>query len=511
MGPKRKKKLWRWLHKWPSLVLAVFLILWAISGVILNHRHIVSTLDVDRDYLPSEHRYKNWNNAAIRGSVRIDSNLNWFYGNVGVWEIDGRDSIWKDRRNGFPAGADHHKVNCLLVAENGKRFCGTRFGLYQYDQEVLIWNVIPIPHEDRHVVDLEQVGDSLWVMTRSHLWKIPLHGIPAFEYIPIPPPEGYDNKVGLFKTLWVIHSGEIYGIAGKLLVDFVALVFVFLTISGLIYFFFPRMMKHRKKHGKSATKLAFWNKFSIKWHNKIGVWLVILLIITIFTGMFLRPPLLIAIATSRVEKIPYSVLDDGNPWYDQLRRILLDKENNTVYLATSGGIYLLETSLKSRPGFIYPQPPASVMGYNVFEKHQNGNILVGSFSGLFQWNPAKGLIFDHYTGFTHTVQSGPAMPVSSNMTTGYHQDAIGREYVFDYNMGALPLRHSKDFAKMPETISEANMPLWNIALEWHTARLLKPIIGNFYLLFIPLFGLFALMIMISGTVLWVRKYRRKSK
>jgi len=511
MGKKGRRNLMKKLHKWPSLVIAVFIILWAISGVVLNHRHLVSSLDVDRDLLPQEHRYKNWNNAAIRASVRIDSNRSWFYGNVGVWELDNRDSTWKDMRTGLPQGADHHKVNCLLMTANESFYCGTRFGLYLFEPSIPTWNEIRIPHEDRHVVDLAKRGDSIWVMTRSHLWKIPLEGAPEFTYIPVPSPEGYDNKVGLFKTLWVIHSGEIYGIAGKLLVDFVALVFVFLTISGLIYFFFPQIIKRRKKKSKPVNSMVSWNKFSIKWHNKIGIWLALILFVTIFTGMFLRPPLLIAIANGRVGKIPYSVLDDGNPWYDQLRRILIDDIDGTVYLATSEGIFSTDESFKTRPQFIYPQPPASVMGYNVFNKHRSGHILVGSFSGLYLWDPARGLIFDHYTRNAYAAEEGPGKPISDNMTSGYYIDALGKEYVFDYNLGALALGHQVSFPKMPKVISESNIPLWNVALELHTARLLKPIIGDFYILFIPLFGLSALLIIISGTVLWVRKYRRKRK
>jgi len=512
MGRKRRRKLMKKLHKWPSLIVAIFIILWAISGVILNHRYTFSSFDVDRDLLPNEHRYKNWNNASVRGSVQIDSSTIWFFGNVGVWQYDAKNAGWIDKRSGFPSGADHHKVNCLIQSSNERLFCGTRFSFYHYNSIASRWEEVIIPHHDRHVVDLAEIRDSLWVMTRSHLWKVPLEGEMTFTYAALTAPRGYDNKVGLFKTLWVIHSGEIYGIAGKLLVDFVALVFVFLTISGLIYFFFPRLMKKRKRRSMPIRKLALWNKFSIQWHNKIGIWLVIILIITTMTGMFLRPPLLIAIANDRVGKIPYSLLDDGNPWYDQLRRILYDKESGKVFLATSEGIFLMDLSLEHQPEFIYPQPPASVMGYNVFSMHHEGGILVGSFSGIYRWNPETGFIVDYLTSKPYQQPERPSGPLSQNMIAGYHLDTNGNAYVFDYNLGVIPLFHEFDFPEMPELIREAPMPLWNVALEMHTARLFKPMIGDFYILFIPLFGLSTLLILISGVVLWIRKYRRqKSK
>ena len=412
MGRKRRKRVMKWLHKWPSLVMAIFIILWAISGVILNHRFTFSSFDVDRDFLPNEHQYRNWNNASLRGSVRIDSNKLWFYGNMGVWQYDEDDSSWSDIRNGFPAGADRYKVNCLIKTSNDKLFCGTRFALYYYNAVTSSWDEVMIPHHDKHVVDLAEVADTLWAMTRSHLWKFPLHGNMVPEYAAIPAPDGYDNKVGLFKTLWVIHSGEIYGIVGKLIVDFVAIVFVFLTVSGLIYFYFPRLMKRRKRKEKPVGELARWNKFSIKWHNKAGIWLVAMLIVTITTGMFLRPPLLIAIASGRVGKIPYSMLDDGNPWYDQFRKMLYDQGNNRMLLATSEGIFAFDPALKKSPKYLFPQPPASVMGYNVFTKHQDGRVLVGSFSGLYSWDLENGAIYDHHSGSPYMIRQGPAIPIS---------------------------------------------------------------------------------------------------
>lgn len=511
MVRKRKKRLMKKLHKWPALIISIFIILWAISGIILNHRVTFSHLDVDRSLLPEEHSYQKWNNAALRGAIELDSNNTLFYGNVGVWQYNKLDASWQDRKLGLPSGADHHKINCLFKTSHGDIFAGTRFGFYKFDHSSISWNSIQIPHHDVHVVDLAEINDSLWVMTRSHLWKIPLFGNPDFTYIDLPPPQGYDHKVGLFKTLWVIHSGEIYGLGGKLLVDFVALVFVFLTITGLIYFFFPRWVKKRKRKEKSIKSIAKWNRFSIKWHNKVGVWLAVILLITAFTGIFLRPPLLIAIAESRVGKIPFSVLDDGNPWYDQLRRILYDQKKDRIYIATSGGIYYSKAHLGNQLKPVYPQPPASVMGYNVLTFNEDGHILVGSFSGIYLWDPDRGAIIDFMDGTQYAAPQGLSMPISANMITGYHRDRDGKQFVFDYNHGVKSLGHRKIFPAMPEFISDSRMPLWNVALEMHTARLLKPLISDFYILFIPLFGLSTILILISGIILWYRKFYRRPK
>jgi len=180
------------------------------------------------------------------------------------------------------------------------------------------------------------------------------------------------RQFGVFKTLWVIHSGEIYGKVGRLLVDAVGLIVILISIAG-----------HRIKNA---------NKFSLKWHNRLGSWAILILMITTITGMFLRPPLLIPIANAKVAKIKYSELDNPNPWFDRLRDLLYDKELNRFVLATSEGIYYSNDAFGS-PLRKYPvQPPVSVMGITVLEVH-TGRIfefIIGKFYILIV--PLTGLV-----------------------------------------------------------------------------------------------------------------------
>jgi hypothetical protein len=62
-------KKWKWIHRWFSLVLGLFLLLWSVSGMLLNHRVLFSELELNRNILPPEYRYQNWNNAAIRSGL----------------------------------------------------------------------------------------------------------------------------------------------------------------------------------------------------------------------------------------------------------------------------------------------------------------------------------------------------------------------------------------------------------------------------------------------------------
>jgi uncharacterized iron-regulated membrane protein len=64
---------------------------------------------------------------------------------------------------------------------------------------------------------------------------------------------------------------------------------------------------------------------------------------------------------------------------------------------------------------------------------------------------------------------------------------------------------------MPEKIAGQPISLWNTALEIHTGRIFQSILGDFYILIVPLTGLSLLFILISGFVVWFKLFRKNSK
>ena len=385
-------------------------------------------------------------------------------------------------------------------------FAGTFFGLYQFDFGGSSWRKITLPVHEERIVDIAEKGDTLLVMSRSFLLK----STDYINYIKLrlPKPEDYDNKIGLFKTLWVIHSGEIWGIAGKLIVDFVGLIFIFLSITGLIYFVNRLLIKKRKKKNKDFKSLIKTNKWNLKWHNKIGWITIVLLIITTSTGMFLRPPLLIPIANSRVDKIPFSVLDSPNPWFDKLRRIIYDENHNRYIIATLDGIYYSDDNFASKLKKFHPQPPASIMGVNVFENVNDSTLLVGSFEGLFLWDMKNGDIDDYIKKEPYKKPEIQGPPIGSHVVTGYTKHLKNKEVYFDFGRGAKLIGSEGQFTPMPSQIEQQPMSLWNLALEVHTARIYAFMFGSLYILVIPLMGLFILFILVSGFVVWYKKHRK---
>lgn len=494
-------------HKWPSLVMTFFILLFAISGIVMNHRSVFSSVDVGRKYLGSEYQYSNWNKAAVKSSIAIQGDTALIYGNIGVWKTTDNFKTFQDYNSGFEPGIDNRKIEKMIRTASGEVYAGTLFGLYRKDTQSNRWEHVSLPVEEERIVDLVEMKGDLFVLTRSHLLK---KISSEFQIIELLPAETFDNKTGLFKTLWEVHSGEAFGPLGKLFVDFVGLIFVFLCLSGVVYFIFPDWIKSLKKTGGNVANKIRFLKFNLKWHNYLGNWLLVFLLLTTLTGMFLRPPLLIAIASSRVAKIPYTHLDSPNPWYDQLRRILYDEELNRFLLATSESIYYSDDDFTTAPKLFPSQPPISVMGVNVFEKTNTGSYLIGSFSGIFYWIPERELIFDYITKQPYIPVKTMGPPISAHPIAGYVKDAEGREILFDYNLGAGNLSDDTGFVAMPKQIQDSPISLWNLCLEVHTGRIYQYIFGKFYILFIPLAGLSILWILIIGYLLY-QKQKRKPK
>lgn len=495
---------WKWIHKWFSLVLGVFVILWALSGIVLNHRSLVSSVDINRNLLPEVYHYKNWNNASIRGGLQLGADSLLIYGNAGIWLTDTAFSSYQKYDNGFKAGADSRKINKLFKSKAGILFAGTQSGLYRFDRQQQKWQYIPLDLPDERIVDITKRGEKVVFLSRSELIIADdRYENPDYARFELPRAIDDDGRASLFRTLWVLHSGEIYGKIGVLFVDLLAVLLIFLVVSGYVYFFYPKWIRKRKKKKKSIKRWLSQLKFNQKWHNKIGIWIVGFLIFNTLTGIFLRPPLLIAIAEARVGKIPFSSLSDSNPWHDKLRMIHWNEAGNYWIIGSNAGLYKAEADFSGSLMPFQKQPPLSVMGINVFEQLEAEMFVVGSFNGLFLWQPEFNYVRDMISGEVPKEKSSAGSPLGKHLISGLIR-LPKHNLVFEYGNGLL----SQDIP-MPEKIANEPMPLWNFALEVHTARIFQGMLGSFYILIIPLFGLAVLLILVSGLMRWLKKYRRK--
>ena len=538
---------WKKYHRWLGLVLSVFMLVFCVSGIILNHREVFSGCEVSRKWLPASYYIKNFNNGVVKGTVmkksaahslsseNCDSVL--AYGCAGVFS---RLSTWQDFNAGLPESIDERNVRHVVKAKDGSLWCAALRDVYRYDENSHRWKKVELPGNEERIMDVALAKDSMTVvaLTRSRVFTI----VPFVQYGEIvkigksssetyrveskiiPAPKKYEPKTTLFKLVWHLHSGEFFGLPGKLVVDAIALVLIVLSITGILLFILPYGIRRAKKLAAKARMKRLGKQFAwnMKWHNKIGYVTIVLTLWIAITGMCLRPPLMVPLVLS---KLPQAVGEDGNVWQDKLRAIRWDAVQGDWLVSTSEGFLRVDEDFSQAPKMLPDDecPKLSPMGVTVWESDGKGGWIVGSFRGIYRWNPVNhslNQILDYFTGKPSEETS--MIPISDNLVCGYSEDFLGgKPLVFDFAKGvedakgqAVALcndepKTSRNEESMSDLICEtAPMSLWNVALELHVGRCYSPFLGPLSDLFVFLSGLLITLVLLSGYII---SHRRRKK
>lgn len=541
---------WKKYHRWFGLVLSVFMLVFCVSGIILNHREVFSGCEVSRKWLPASYHIKNFNNGVVKGTVmkksaahslsseNCDSVL--AYGCAGVFLTDSRLSTWQDFNAGLPESIDERNVRHVVKAKDGSLWCAALRDVYRYDENSHRWKKVELPGNEERIMDVALAKDSMTVvaLTRSRVFTI----VPFVQYGEIvkigksssetyrveskiiPAPKKYEPKTTLFKLVWHLHSGEFFGLPGKLVVDAIALVLIVLSITGILLFILPYGIRRAKKLAAKARMKRLGKQFAwnMKWHNKIGYVTIVLTLWIAITGMCLRPPLMVPLVLS---KLPQAVGEDGNVWQDKLRAIRWDAVQGDWLVSTSEGFLRVDEDFSQAPKMLPDDecPKLSPMGVTVWESDGKGGWIVGSFRGIYRWNPVNhslNQILNYFTGKPSEETS--MIPISDNLVCGYSEDFLGgKPLVFDFAKGvedakgqAVALcndepKTSRNEESMSDLICEtAPMSLWNVALELHVGRCYSPFLGPLSDLFVFLSGLLITLVLLSGYII---SHRRRKK
>lgn len=558
---------WKKYHRWLGLVLSVFMLVFCVSGIILNHREAFSGCEVSRKWLPASYHVKNFNNGVVKGTVvknqktasdsteqslAVEKNPSvhanssespdsvLVYGCAGVFLTDSRLSTWQDFNAGLPESIDERNVRHVVKAKDGSLWCAALRDVYRYDENSHRWKKVELPGNEERIMDVALAKDSMTVvaLTRSRVFTI----VPFVQYGEIvkigksssetyrveskiiPAPKKYEPKTTLFKLVWHLHSGEFFGLPGKLVVDAIALVLIVLSITGILLFILPYGIRRAKKLAAKARMKRLGKQFAwnMKWHNKIGYVTIVLTLWIAITGMCLRPPLMVPLVLS---KLPQAVGEDGNVWQDKLRAIRWDAVQGDWLVSTSEGFLRVDEDFSQAPKMLPDDecPKLSPMGVTVWESDGKGGWIVGSFRGIYRWNPVNhslNQILDYFTGKPSEETS--MIPISDNLVCGYSEDFLGgKPLVFDFAKGvedakgqAVALcndepKTSRNEESMSDLICEtAPMSLWNVALELHVGRCYSPFLGPLSDLFVFLSGLLITLVLLSGYII---SHRRRKK
>ena len=524
----RRHRRLRWVHKWGGLFFTLFLIIFALSGIVLNHRVALSEVDVPRSVLPPEYRMEHWNLGAVKGTLRVSSDSILLYGENGLWLTDSSRACFSRFERGMRSGADNRLVANVVRTHSGQLFAVTTFDAYQWNHSTQSWQRLTerFAPSDR-MTDATVKGDTLVLQSRSELF-LATAPYAHFERIHLKAPTNAPLGRFTFRTLWMLHSGELFGAWAQYFVDFLGVILIVLCLTGVVLAFFPKLLKRQRKRqpeGKSVLRRVF--KFSLQLHNKLGVYLLAFLLLLTVTGMFLRPPLLVAIARLRHQPLALTHEHNPNPWWDNLRMIRYDRHHHRWLLQTPFGFFTT-SNLHSAPTKLDHEPPVGFMGTNVLQQEDADHWIAGSFSGLYRWNARTGESWNLYTGQRYVAPKHQGIPDFTYSVSGYSKDLSARPVVFDYNRGAeYALGGAKkvatdddrqefvcyeraDFSVMPEQVQDGRLSLWRVALETHTGRIYTFLPNIVIQLFIFLSGTFLLTVLISGFIIW-RKFHRFAK
>ena len=539
--------------------MAFFLTMFCVSGIVLNHRTVFGKVNVSRGWLPRQFQYHNWNNGLLRGTLPMSDGSVMIYGSGGIWLTDSIGKTVCDGSQGMAESADARNIRAVVVMPDGTHIAVAPYDVWKAmpsntktttrgHHRLMSWSRMDIGNgteEPVRFTDATTRGDTLVILSRSHVYMA-LPPYRDFKRYELRAPQGYDGSVSLFRTVWMLHSGELFGMPGKIFMDIMALLIMFFCLTGIIIWIMPKYLKRKNKQAKADTSKQptpatnpstqptinpssepttkpyslfhhpYSNKatkpyslfhhpysihrISLKWHELLGRKTIILTIFVCLTGWMLRPPVLIALVKNSTKPVPFSQLDTPNAWADKLRMIRWDDQQHDWLLSTSSGFYALK-DFNTVPAAIEGAPPVSVMGLNVCQR-QGKVWLIGSFSGLFLWDRSTANAIDAFTGEPAPTTAGA--PFGNVAVAGYTDDIQGRQILSTWYDGvmSLDMQHigedGDNSMPQPQSMQALPMSLWSLALEVHTGRIYTFMCGAETLIYVFVAGILALWILWSG-------------
>lgn len=501
----------RWLHKVFGLILIPFLIWMSISGIILNHPHLTASINMPAWLIPGEYDVKNWNRSSIIGAVRSKDGRLFLYGKKGVWQVTSEKTV-ENLGEGFPKAALYKKTNHLVLLTRGKDsslLAATDGGLYFTHLNDPVWRKVDLPGPSEKLKKILQIGSQLVVVGESNFYQgqFSANDFPSFKKV-TPNRFEQEKRVTLVQLFFDLHDGKIWGLWGQLLMDLMGLIIIFASVTGFYVWFWP--WRKRKIHtiqfkSKVINRLRSWNK----WHIKVGAVVAVFFLILAATGLFMRPPFLVAIAEKSTPAKYYPGKLSSNPWEHKILNALYDAQRQRIVIAASDGLWAGDAKLSKPFRKIELNVPIFVMGPTHFEVMDNGHYRVASFSGIFDYDPDKKLAINILTG--KRAEKVSTVRPAEIMVTGYFETMDGSKWITAHEQGICDLQGKPVVLwPVPTTMNEQHtLSLWNYMFEMHNGRLFKFVLGNFYILLIPLGSIGFLLLTLCGLFDWAyRKFRK---
>ncbi len=511
----------RWLHRYLGLVLFLYLALEGVTGILLNHPGLISGLAVPRWLVPPSYRIGNWSRGSLRTAVfsERDPKLGFFAGSEGVWKTSDGGVTFEPLESGYPRSSYHRRTNHVLLLEDAggaRLWAATRGGLYECDLKQETWRPVELGGEPEEVRKILLVDRRLVVFTPSHAYESAAStalGAAGFRPVSLARAGGSgEDGFRLVTLMAALHGGEIWGLPGRLLIDLVGAGLVFLSLSGVYVWYFPRALRwsfrgHRAAHtGDTRQRRAY--RWLYKYHLDLGVWATLFLIVIAGTALCLPPsPLVSLTARTTVSRGYWPGPLPTDPWHESIGNATYDSERHEIVIESKGSLWRGPADFSGAFTKDPARLPVGAMGTNVMEATRDG-LLVGSFSGLYLSRLDGGPPTDLRTG-KPSPQGTPRRPVGDWQVAGYFETPAGERFVATHNGGLTGIgdaRPGNRFQPPDEMIAGYRMPLWSFLFEIHNGRILRDWMGRGYFL-ISLVGAGSLLV-ISLTGLYDWAYRK---
>jgi len=504
----------KWLHKYLGLFIILFLIWSAISGIILNHPGLFSGVSVPGWMVPDQYQTENWNRSALIEMLFMKDNeeIGFAGGKKGIWKTMDGGRTFTRMSEGYTDSVYYGKVNDLLLLENDGEepslFSASFGGLWVCEPVVGKWSKIFPLKGNTDVKKVLNIGEKIILFTQSDAWESST-GKSSYDFKKIGLQREGENKVdkvSLVRLFFDLHGGHAWGIFGRILFDIIGLIIIFLSVSSFYVWYFPKKWKRKKKDtGKNKKSYGFFYKY----HLKLGIWVAAILLLIGITAFFMRPPFLALIARGDIDVAFYPGSFPDNPWDKKIHSALHLKDKGQVMIEATDGVWIGDESMKGK--FVKTRIPilVFVMGATVFEEHPDGGYIIGSFNGLYHM-PGNGTAINKVSGKMVRFVS-PVKP-ADKMISGYFRTPDGEEFITAFGQGLLPLEGAElkgRFAQPEELTKDKRLPLWNYMFELHNGRIFKDLIGNWYILIIPLGSFLFILIILTGIYDWIYTRFRK--
>ncbi|HID22760.1 MAG TPA: PepSY domain-containing protein [Planctomycetaceae bacterium] len=512
----------RWVHRYLGLLLFLYLAMQGVTGVLLNHPMLISGFSVPRWMVPSSYRIANWNRGSLRTVVfsEHDPSLGFLAGTEGVWKTTDGGVTFQSMASGYPRSRAERRTNHILLLEDvapARLLAATRNGLYACSLEDEAWQRVPLGEGVENVRKILRIEDRVVVFTDSHAYEsTPVTGAGSLSFRPVHlarKRSGQEEGIRLVKLMFGLHSGEIWGLPGRLLIDVVGVGLVFLSVSGIYMWYFPwarrrssRGPGQKRQEGVTIRPRLYW--WLYKYHLYVGVWTMIFLVVIAGTALFMPPsPLVSLVLRTKIPRQYWPGPLPSDPWHENIGNAAYDPARKEILIEVRGALWRGPADFSGPFAKDESRLPVGAMGTNVMEVGNDGGLLIGSFSGLYECRPDGGPPIDLSTGKPRDPGESRG-PFGRWRVAGYFETPAGERFVATHNEGLVAIGDAQpgERFQMPDEMVEGyRMPLWNFLFEVHNGRIVRDWIGSSYFLISVLGALSLLAISFTGLYDWAHR------